>query len=545
MSGPRHRRRLDPDAPLVDLADVLADDELVERLQLASVRLRPAHLADGAHLTSASADRSSPSTSGRHAVSRRRIRAAALPGTRAARPGRRKVVIEEDVLLQDEVFALLAEWRADSLAVPLPSVPAVPVAVRPVTRWRRWAAAANRVTSPRSVRPALAIGGALAGLLMGSAVVSAKEATPDEALFALTTVFWPADAASQNALVDVRTALNAAAEAIRDHHGPEAVAAADRATASLAHVDPDDRSLSLQTTVDDVRAQATTLRSRSSGSVASSSAAATPSSGGAGRAVGPPTSSADGATGTEHRPHHQSSASAGPAPAGPDPVAGAVAARVDTAAATVHDQAAGGLSGNGAAAPARDSAGIPERQGVPVASAGPAGVAADAGDSGAIATSADQPTGGGSEVTGGSAPTTSAAAPSAGSVPSQQVSSDSGTSDTGGASGGTSPTGGAPAGSSAAAGTPADSGSTPSAGIGTSPTGSASGSGSGSGVGSGSGSGSEAPPAPQPTPPPAVSPDPTTPVSSSPSRPSNGSGLSNADGADGTSTVVSPTTAGG
>jgi dipeptidyl aminopeptidase/acylaminoacyl peptidase len=184
----------DPDVPLVDLADIFADDQLVEALRTSGSP--PADQADGC---------------------------------------------------PDQLLDLLSDWRADALAMPMPPLPAVPR--------RPGRAARSSRGHRRSLRPVLAIAGAIAGMLLGSAVVSAREAQPGDALFGLTTAVWPREAALASALVDVRVATETAESAVESGDTSAAQSSLDGAQEALSRVDEADRPASLNARLADIRAQ--------------------------------------------------------------------------------------------------------------------------------------------------------------------------------------------------------------------------------------------------------------------------------------------------
>lgn len=177
----RRRRRHDPDAPVVDLADVFADDALVDRL-----------------------------------IDNR---------TEPRRPGP-----------PDPLVDLLSGWRAELEREPLPPVPNVPASAVAGT-----VPGLHRRRS--SLRPAMGIVAAISALLVASAVVGARDAQPGDPLFPLTQAMWPDRVAADNALrvaagaeTAVRQAVDEAASAIGVGHLGDAAAALQRAEAGLGAV---------------------------------------------------------------------------------------------------------------------------------------------------------------------------------------------------------------------------------------------------------------------------------------------------------------------
>ena len=77
--------------------------------------------------------------------------------------------------------ALLKAWRReiDSVPLPPPIDPALATAVVRSAPPRR-----------RAVRPMIAVAAAIAGLLVGSAAIGARSATPDTVLWPVTQLLW-------------------------------------------------------------------------------------------------------------------------------------------------------------------------------------------------------------------------------------------------------------------------------------------------------------------------------------------------------------------
>lgn len=192
----------DPDILPVDLADIFADDQLIESLRTAGSA--PDYQADG-------------------------------------RP--------------DILFDLLAGWRADALAEPLPPLPLVPTVPPRSARAARSGPVHSGLGHRRSLRPVVAIVGAIACMLLGSAVVSAREAQPGDALFGLTTAVWPSEAALASAIVDVRVATESAESALGSGDAGAAQASLGRALEALNSVDEADRPASLDARLAELRVQ--------------------------------------------------------------------------------------------------------------------------------------------------------------------------------------------------------------------------------------------------------------------------------------------------
>lgn len=197
---PRHRRRpVDPDSPVVDLDRVLADDSWIDEIG----RGGPAS-SDGAATRSTGAHRGS----GRH---RRGIQG-------------------------EPLRELLDEWRTELSHRPLPPSP---VLTRPAT-------APTRSPRPRSRRPMLAIAAAIGAVIVGSASISAANATPDSPFWPITRALWPDRAESADA---VRSSLDQARTALDSGRTGEAQAALWRAADELRRLPEGDEHDAMQQTI--------------------------------------------------------------------------------------------------------------------------------------------------------------------------------------------------------------------------------------------------------------------------------------------------------
>lgn len=185
MAGRSGRRRVDHSSPLVDLDLVFADDALVDAISTHSGREH----GSGALLTA------------------------------------------------DPLTELLGSWRRE---LALPPVGPLPTLNATVPRQP------SAPTPARSIRPALAVAAAIAALLVGSASISAKDATPDSALWALTEVLWPSRAESVESVSHVQDALREAKSALDDHRPQDAQIALLRATVELGNVDDVDGRSNMQ-----------------------------------------------------------------------------------------------------------------------------------------------------------------------------------------------------------------------------------------------------------------------------------------------------------
>ncbi len=190
----RHgRRTLDPDAPVVDLDRVLADD-----LQIDLIGRRPWP--------------------------------AAGPAGALRSPGAHRAAGRHHRLATDEqVFELLDEWRLDLAGRPLPelrmSVPSDPPRSTATGRRRR------------SWRPVLAVAAAIGAVLVGSAAVGAANADPRSPLWPITQIIRPAHAQSIESTEQIRIALDEARTALAAGRGQDARRAIVRAAGELGNLE--------------------------------------------------------------------------------------------------------------------------------------------------------------------------------------------------------------------------------------------------------------------------------------------------------------------
>lgn len=195
MAGRSGRRRVDPSSPLVDLDVVFADDALVD----------------------------------------------AISARTGSGPSR------GSLLTADPLTELLESWQHELAGAPLPDLPSIQATV-PIEQ--------SPTPPRRALRPALAIAAAIAALLVGSATISAKDATPDSALWAITEVLWPSRAQSVESVGHVQAALDEAKWALDDHRPQDAQIALLRATVELGNVDDVDGRSTMQEQVVTLWAQA-------------------------------------------------------------------------------------------------------------------------------------------------------------------------------------------------------------------------------------------------------------------------------------------------
>jgi len=197
MSGRSKRRH--GDSPVVDVADVFADDALVDAL---------------------------------------------LSETGSTGAGAAGFVGQEvgNVLGGgDPLIELFDIWRDEISSIPLPPTPAV--------RHASHAVAAGRHRQQRTARPAMLIAVAICALLIGSAAVGSRTARPGDTLWALASVLWSDRLASVHSLSEVKDALAEVQTALDAGRPDAAREALMRATVQLGHVDDLDMPASIPATV--------------------------------------------------------------------------------------------------------------------------------------------------------------------------------------------------------------------------------------------------------------------------------------------------------
>jgi hypothetical protein len=206
MAGRSGRRRVDHEAPLVDLEVVFADDDFVD-----SIAATPWGAAD----------------TGRFAVgSQSRFAAHSARGP---------------LLTTDPLADLFQTWRQDLAAVPMPAPPSVRSAIEVVDT--------ARAPAKRPIRPMLAIAAAIVALLVGSATIGSKDAAPNSALWAITKVLWPDREVSYQSSENARGAIKEARLALQAGRTQDAQLALLKATVELGKVDDSDGRGDMQQTV--------------------------------------------------------------------------------------------------------------------------------------------------------------------------------------------------------------------------------------------------------------------------------------------------------
>ncbi len=126
---------------------------------------------------------------------------------------------------------LLHAWRQELASVPLPE-PMDSQAAAAIIR----AAPVHR----RSLRPMLAVAVAIVGLLIGSAAIGARSATPGSLLWPVTKLLWSDRANSLEAGKDARDGIDQANKALDAGHPEAAVVALQHVTVVLTRVEERD-----------------------------------------------------------------------------------------------------------------------------------------------------------------------------------------------------------------------------------------------------------------------------------------------------------------
>jgi hypothetical protein len=201
-------RPADQETPL-DLAQITADDDLVESLRRAPL------FADVGVTTAGAAEPTS-----------------ALPADARA----------TDLSVEQ----LLQAWRYEINAEPLPPPIDTDVAVAILRR-----APARR----RTFRPIVAVATAITALLIGSAAIGARSATPESPLWGLTQLLWGDRADSVIAGQSARDGLDAAHAALQAGHPDAAATALVKVTEVVTKVAERDGRQTLEQEIQSVRAE--------------------------------------------------------------------------------------------------------------------------------------------------------------------------------------------------------------------------------------------------------------------------------------------------
>ena len=198
MAGRSGRRRVNSSSPLVDLDVVFADDEWLDGIATRPWMSPPTLSVVGAP----------------HRFRTERLSAVYASAT---------------LLTRDPLTELFENWRDELALTPLPEPPRLGdlggIGEPP------------KIPAKRSLRAALAIAAAIAALLVGTASISSKDATPNSALWPVATVFWPNRVASVESADRAKRELDLAQVALMEGRSVEAKLALFRATEALAGVE--------------------------------------------------------------------------------------------------------------------------------------------------------------------------------------------------------------------------------------------------------------------------------------------------------------------
>jgi hypothetical protein len=205
----RHGRRpVDPDAPVVDLDRVLADD-----LRIDLIGRQPGPETDAP--------------------------AGARPGGAHRACGRHHCPSADEPL-----FDLLDDWRQELAGRPLPELTiSLPRAPSPPTRAKH---------RRRSWRPAMAVAAAIGAMLVGSATIAAADADPHSPLWPITQVIWPTRAQSIESTRHAQLALDEARAALDAGRSGDARRAILKAVGELPKIDDSAAQDTMRTTVNEL-----------------------------------------------------------------------------------------------------------------------------------------------------------------------------------------------------------------------------------------------------------------------------------------------------
>ena len=144
------------------------------------------------------------------------------------------------------VEQLLLAWRAEINATPLPAPMDTDIAVAIVRQ-----APSRR----RTLRPTVAVAAAIAALLIGSAAIGARSATPESPLWSITELLWGDRADSVLAGESAREGLDAAHQALQAGHPDAAATELVRVTEVVTLVADRDGRQTLEQEIQSVRAE--------------------------------------------------------------------------------------------------------------------------------------------------------------------------------------------------------------------------------------------------------------------------------------------------
>lgn len=163
--------------------------------------------------------------------------------------------VERESHSADPLTSLLVAWKAELASAPLPE----PISITEAVAIVRSAPAPRR-----SLRPVMAIAVAIFALLMGSAAVGSRSATPGDMLWPVTQLLWSDRADSVIAGRDARQGIDSASAAIVAGHPEAAVVALESVTVILTKVQEQDGRVTLESDYQRVSAQLESMAPESS-----------------------------------------------------------------------------------------------------------------------------------------------------------------------------------------------------------------------------------------------------------------------------------------
>lgn len=161
------------------------------------------------------------------------------------------------------VAAMLRAWQQEIDSVPMPP----PIDLQAATAVVR-AAPLRR----RAMRPMIAVACAITGLLVGSAAIGARSATPENVLWPVTQMLWGDRADSVLAAIDVRKGIAEASRALVADNPDGAEVALDYVTSVITRVEPRDGRTTLESDLSNMQSQ---LESATGETIPSTAAATT------------------------------------------------------------------------------------------------------------------------------------------------------------------------------------------------------------------------------------------------------------------------------
>ena len=170
-----------------------------------------------------------------------------------------------------QVASMLRSWRREIDSTPLPPQLDIEIATSIVR---------SAPQRRRAVRPMMAVTAAIAALLIGSAAIGARSATPESPLWAVTQVLWADRADSVLAGISAREGIASASQALDAGHPEEAQSALVTVTSVITQVQPGNDLTTLQSDYNKVKTaveQALTTSATSSSQSSTSTAPTLPS----------------------------------------------------------------------------------------------------------------------------------------------------------------------------------------------------------------------------------------------------------------------------